>query len=79
MDAATRAGLAPDVDISLVELYTDGATLDDVLVQGLRFEIVKGKPSFRSGARRDERADVTDPVPCRSAVASGAQRAAIKW
>ncbi|NII53908.1 hypothetical protein [Luteibacter sp. SG786] len=58
-EAALRGGLAPDTNVSLVERYTDGATLSEGLVQGLRFDIVDGVPSFRAGARPDERGDIT--------------------
>jgi hypothetical protein len=61
-EAAAHAGLAADLDLSLVERYTDGVELADGLVQGLRFDIVRGKPSFRVGARPGERADITVEV-----------------
>lgn len=48
--------------MSLVERYTDGLELSEGLVQGLRFDIVAGMPSFRVGVRKDERADVTVEV-----------------
>lgn len=41
-EAAARAGLPPDLSVSLVERYTDGAELPNGLVQGLRFDIVAG-------------------------------------
>jgi len=41
------------------ERYTDGIELDSGLVQGIRFDISAGKPSFRIGARLDDAADVT--------------------
>jgi hypothetical protein len=59
MDAATQVGLLPDHNVRLVERYTDGIELSPGLIQGLRFEIVDGKPSFRLGARLDECGDVT--------------------
>lgn len=62
MDAATQAGLPPDHNACLVERYTDGIELSPGLVQGLRFEIVGGKPSFRPGAPRDGRGDITVDV-----------------
>lgn len=55
---AERAGLPADLSISLVERYTDGIALPGGMVQGLRLEIVTGKPSFRFGAYPDERADL---------------------
>lgn len=58
-EAALQGGVGPVTNVSLVERYTDGATLSDGLVQGLRFEIVDGVPSFRAGARPDERGDIT--------------------
>lgn len=57
--AARQAALAPDVHVSLVERYTDGCELAPGLMQGLRFDIAGGVPSFRIGAGRDERGDVT--------------------
>jgi hypothetical protein len=66
-DAASRFGLSPDLNVSLVERYTDGAELSEGLVQGIRFEIQGGKPSFRIGAARDERADVTVEVTASAA------------
>lgn len=57
-EAASQSGLSPELNLSLVERYTDGVELSEGLVQGLRFDILGGKPSFRVGARRDERADV---------------------
>lgn len=61
-EAAAAAGLPSGTRVSLVERYTDGSEFGDGLVQGLRFEIVDGKPSFRVGARRNERADITVEV-----------------
>lgn len=61
-DAAARAMLPPDLDLGLVERYTDGVPMGDDLVQGLRFDLVGGKPSFRVGAGQDERADITVEV-----------------
>ncbi|KDP93478.1 MAG: hypothetical protein KJ728_10910 [Alphaproteobacteria bacterium] len=58
-EAAVRSGLAADLNVSLVERYTDGAEIGEGLVQGLRFDIRDGKPGFRAGARPDERADIT--------------------
>ncbi|ATE64674.1 hypothetical protein [Rhizorhabdus dicambivorans] len=57
-DAAARAGLPADLNISLVERYTDGSLLLNGLIQGLRFEIVAGKPRFRIGAGPTERGDI---------------------
>lgn len=58
-EAALRAQLAPGLNVSLVERYTDGTALSDGPVQGLRFDIVDGAPSFRAGARPEERGDIT--------------------
>ena len=61
-EAASRAGLSPKLNVSFVETCTDGIELSEGLVQGLRFHIIAGKPSFRVGARRDEHADATITV-----------------
>lgn len=61
-EAASKAGLSPDMTISVVEHYTDGVELADGLFEGFRFDIVNGKPSFRVGARPDERGDITIDV-----------------
>ena len=55
---AAGASLPPELNVSLVERYTDGVEIGYGLVQGIRFDIVNGRPSFRIGAGRDERADV---------------------
>lgn len=59
--AASQAGLPSDFNVSLLERYTDavqtGASAD--MLQGLRFDIVAGKPFFRVGAQHGERADIT--------------------
>ncbi|NML87579.1 hypothetical protein HHL26_00650 [Sphingobium sp. TB-6] len=57
-EAAAGAGLPPDLTISVVERYIDGVALADGLVQGLRFDIVSGKPTFRAGVGLDEQADI---------------------
>jgi hypothetical protein len=66
-NAATRSGLSQDLNVSLVERYSDGSELGDGLVQGIRFEIVAGAPSFRVGARPGESADVTVEVTAAAA------------
>ncbi len=66
-EAASRAGLSPELNVSLLERYTDGIELSDGLVQGLRFDITGGKPSFRVGVRQDERADVVVELPAAAA------------
>jgi len=57
-DAATRAALPADVNLSLVERCTDGISLPGALLPGLRFELVGGQPTFRVGVRHDERGDI---------------------
>ena len=57
-EAASQAGLPADLNVSLVERYSDGVDLSEGLVQGLRLDIVGGRPSFRVGAQREERADI---------------------
>jgi hypothetical protein len=52
VEAALDAGLGADVNVSLLERFTDDADL------GLRFEIVGGVPSFRAGVGADETADI---------------------
>lgn len=61
-DAASRAALPADFNIGLVERYTDGVDLGGGLVQGMRFEIVRGEPSFRLGAEPNEQANITVEV-----------------
>ncbi len=56
---ATAANLAADYDVSLVERFTDGKALAGGLVEGFRFDIIGGKPSFRIGVAPDERGDIT--------------------
>jgi len=58
-DAARGSGLSPDLTVSLVERYTDGSVLADGTVQGIRFDIINGIPTFRYGVGRDERGDIT--------------------
>jgi hypothetical protein len=59
VEAATRSSPPPELNLSFVEIYTDGVEVEDGLVQGFRFDIIAGQPSFRVGARRGERGDVT--------------------
>jgi hypothetical protein len=66
-DAALEAELAPDLNLTLVERYTDGTELADGLIQGLRFDIIDGQPSFRSGVRRDEQGDITIEITAAAA------------
>jgi hypothetical protein len=57
-DFALQAGLPAAFNVSLVERYSDGCELSDGLVQGIRFDILNGKPSFRASVGREERGDV---------------------
>ena len=66
-EAASRPALSPDLDVSLVERYTDGVELSEGLFQGIRLDIRGGKLSFRVGVRRDERADITVEVTATAA------------
>jgi hypothetical protein len=61
-EAATQAALPPTIHISLVERYSDGAALGGGLIQGLRFDIAGGQPTFRVGAHPGEQADITVEV-----------------
>lgn len=65
--AASRSGLAPDLNWSLVERYSDGVTLPNGRIQGIRFDIVNGAPSFDVGVDKDERGDVTIEVSAAAA------------
>jgi hypothetical protein len=62
VDAAQQAKLSPTFNLCLVERYTDGIELSPGLAPGLRFDIAAGQPSFRVGARHDERGDITVEV-----------------
>lgn len=66
-DAVRRANLPTDLTGSLVERYTDGRVLSYGLVQGIRFDLVGGKPSYRVGARADEQADIIIEVTAAAA------------
>lgn len=66
-DAASRSGLAPDLTVSFVERYTDGTELSGGWVQGIRFDIVDGKPSYRVGAGLEESADIVVEVTAAAA------------
>jgi hypothetical protein len=65
--AASRAGLPPDLTLSLVERYTDGVELSPGLRQGIRFDIQDGAPSFRAGVKPGERGDITVEVTAQAA------------
>ena len=73
-EAAAGSGLSPDLDLSLVERYTDGAEITEGRVQGIRFDIRGGKPSYRVGATKDERADITVEITAAAARALNALR-----
>ncbi len=66
-EAASRSGLSPELSVSLVERYTDAVELSKGFVQGIRFDILGAKPSFRVGARHDERADITIEITAAAA------------
>jgi hypothetical protein len=53
-----KALLPMDFHFSFVERYIDGVELSKGLVQGLRFVVNNGRPSFRIGVRWHERADI---------------------
>lgn len=54
-----RAVLPAELNVSFVERYMDGVELSKGAVQGIRFDIVDGEPSFRVGVRPGERGDIT--------------------
>jgi len=66
-DAASRAGLATDLNW-LVERYSDGVVMPNGRVQGIRFDIVNGAPSFTIGVGKDESGDVTIEVAADAAL-----------
>ncbi|MGY6255114.1 hypothetical protein ACXIVK_16760 [Paraburkholderia caledonica] len=66
-EAASQSGLPSELNLSLVERYTDGVALSENLAQGLRFDIVRGRPSFRIGAQHGERADITIEITAAAA------------
>lgn len=59
---ASLARLPEEMNVSLVERYVDGAELADGLFQGIRFDLIAGKPWFRAGVLAGERGDVTIDV-----------------
>ncbi|MET3762072.1 hypothetical protein [Sphingomonas sp. UYEF23] len=65
--AARSANLPTDINLTFVERYTDGAEIDDGLVQGIRLDFRKGEPSYRVGVGRAERGDVTVEVTSHAA------------
>lgn len=74
VEAARRANLPGDLNVSLVERYTDGVMLSDGLGQGIRFEIVGGEPSYRVGAQPHEQANVVIEVTANAAKTLNALR-----
>ncbi len=66
-EAAARSGLPPELNVSFVERYTDGVELSEGVVQGIRFDIVGGEPSFRVGIRPGERGDITIDITAAAA------------
>ncbi|MCS6759729.1 MAG: hypothetical protein MO852_12855, partial [Candidatus Devosia euplotis] len=58
VEGALQTELPADLNVSLVERYTDGMALPGGTVQGLRFDVTAGTPSFRIGAYPDEQADL---------------------
>lgn len=42
-EAAMRSNISPELTVSLVERYTDGASVAEGLVQGIRFDIPRGR------------------------------------
>jgi hypothetical protein len=56
-DSALQHGLPPDLNITIIERYSDGKELSRGFYQGLRLEIANGELSYRVGVRRDEEAD----------------------
>ncbi|MBB6122782.1 hypothetical protein [Sphingobium subterraneum] len=67
VQAIEDAGVSPSENFSLVERYTDGTVMSNGLVQGIRIEIIDGRPSFRVGAQENESADVTVEVTAAAA------------
>jgi hypothetical protein len=67
VEAAKRSGPPPEMNLSLVEIYTDGIEMENGLVQGIRFDIIAGRPSFRVGVRPGERGDVTVEITAAAA------------
>jgi hypothetical protein len=63
----SEAVLPADLNVGLVERCTDGIRFQDGLMQGIRFDVYAGKPTFRVGTFREEHADITVEI---TAVAS---------
>jgi hypothetical protein len=58
-NAAWEATLPPNFNFCFLERFIDGIELNPGLVQGLRFDIIGGRPSFRTGVQKVERGDLT--------------------
>jgi hypothetical protein len=67
VEGAARSSLPSELNLSFVEVYTDGLDVGDGLVQGIRFDIASGQPSFRAGVRPGERGDVTVEITTEAA------------
>ena len=65
--AASRACLPVDLNLSLVERYTDGVGLADGLFQGIRLDIRNGVLTFRVGVYENEEADITNLLTTKAA------------
>lgn len=61
-EAARDAALPSGFDASLVERFIGGAALPGRQVEGMRFDILGGRPTFRIGVGAQETADVTIEV-----------------
>ncbi|MFT3691473.1 hypothetical protein [Paenirhodobacter sp.] len=66
-EAAARAHLPEDLNVSLVERYIDGAEIFPGRFQGLRFDIKGGRPSFKVGVTPDEMGDIVIEVTLQAA------------
>lgn len=62
VDAARRAALPDDFNTSLLERFTGGVDNGAGQMAGMRFDVVNGAPSFRTGVGPDEQADITIEV-----------------
>lgn len=66
-EAAMASGLPPHMNLSMIERYTDGVELSAGLVQGIRFDIVDGQPSYQVGVQADQHADITMEITAAAA------------
>lgn len=60
--AAAQHGLPPDLHMSMIERYRDGAELENGLCQGLRIDVADGNLEYRTGVRADETAEIVIEV-----------------